>query len=232
MHLEVADDGAAAAALAAQQLERACHHAVKQRGRAVIAVSGGETPWPMLRAFAHAALPWSRVFVGQVDERCVPRGDERRNLTRIEQALVAAGPLPPSNLLAMPVDASDLEAAAHAYAVELERHADGVLDLVQLGLGADGHTASLVPRDPALDVDDRDVALAGPYQDTRRMTLTFRTLSAARERLWLVTGSEEAAALAQLWSGQGSAPATRVARERAWIVCDAAAGRLVALTNH
>src|SRR5690242_3834069 len=112
MQLSVADDAQAAAQLAARHLVRACQDAIDARGHAVIAVSGGETPWRMLREFAKAPLPWSRVFVGQVDERCVPRGDPQRNLTRLEQELVGAGPMPPANLLAMPVDTADLDAAA------------------------------------------------------------------------------------------------------------------------
>jgi 6-phosphogluconolactonase len=231
MQLTVGDDAQMAAQLAAQHLVRACTEAVKNRGRAVIAVSGGETPWRMLQEFSRARLPWSRVFVAQVDERCVPRGDAQRNLTRIEQELVHAGPLPRAHLLAMPVDAANLEAAAGAYALELAQQAEGTLDLVQLGLGVDGHTASLVPGDAVLQVEDRDVALSGPYQGTRRMTLTFRALCAAQERLWLVTGEAKAPALAALWSGQGDAPAIRVTRERSTIVADRAAAALLQTAN-
>jgi 6-phosphogluconolactonase len=227
MQLSIVEDAQSAAELAARHLVRACTEAIKNHGRAVIAVSGGETPWAALREFAKAPLPWSRVFVSQVDERCVPRADAQRNLTRLEQELVSDGPLPSANLLAMPVDAPDLETATSAYALDLARRAEGTLDLVQLGLGSDGHTASLVPGDPVLEVDDRDVALAGPYQGTRRMTLTFRALSAAQERLWLVTGEAKAAALEDLLSGRGNAPAVRVARERSLIVADKAAARLV-----
>ena len=231
MQLSIVEDGQSAAELAARHLVRACTEAIQNRGRAVIAVSGGETPWAALHEFAKAPLPWSRVFVSQVDERCVPRGDAQRNLTRLERALVSDGPLPSANLLAMPVDAPDLEAAASAYALDLARHAGGTLDLVQLGLGSDGHTASLVPGDPVLEVDDCDVALAGPYQGTPRMTLTFRALSAAQERLWLVTGEAKAAALEALWSGQGNAPSVRVARERSLIVADRAAASAIRKAN-
>jgi 6-phosphogluconolactonase len=193
----------------------------------VIAVSGGTTPWLMLREFARARLYWSSVYVVQVDERRAPRGDPQRNLTLLEEILVAQGPLPATNLLAMQVDDDDPDHATNAYAATLQRYAGGVLDLVQLGLGADGHTASLVPGDAVLAVHDRPVAWSGPYQGTPRMTLTYAALSKARERLWLVTGAAKAAALAQLVQGSGRSPAAAVSRENALVIADAAAAAQV-----
>jgi len=225
LRLIVGPDARSAARLAADELARACRQAVALRGRALIAVSGGETPWLMLEEFVARDLPWASIHVAQVDERCAPRDDERRNLTRLEALLLRPGPLPASQLLAMPVEMLDLDGAAKAYESRLAGLGGSplCLDLVHLGLGADGHTASLVPGDPVLSATDRDVGVAGPYLGLRRMTLTLRALSAARERLWLVTGAGKAQRLAELLSGTGEAPSVRVARHAATVVADLAA---------
>jgi 6-phosphogluconolactonase len=225
VRLIVGADAAAAARLAAAEIAAACIAAVASRGHALVALSGGETPGPMIEAFGSLDLPWHSICVAQVDERCVPRGDPRRNLRRIEEALVRNGRLPAANLLAMPVEETDLEAAAADYALRLVALAGAPLriDLVQLGLGADGHTASLVPGDPVLAVDDRDVALSGTYQGLRRMTLTLRALSAARQRLWLVTGDAKTTRLGELLAGEGDAPSVRVAAGNTTVVADRAA---------
>jgi 6-phosphogluconolactonase len=216
---------AQAAEIAAREIAAACREAVAQRGRAVIAVSGGETPWLMLGQLRSLDMPWNRTWVAQVDERVAPRGDPRRNLTRLEQALVSGGLLPARQLLAMPVEAADLAAAAAEYQATLEALAGRPLelDLVQLGLGTDGHTASLVPGDAVLEVADRDVALCGEYQGLRRMTLAFPGLDRARRRLWLVTGAAKAQRLRELLDGSGDGPAVRVARRDSLVVADAAA---------
>src|SRR4029450_5063264 len=164
--------------------------AVAERGRFTFAVSGGRTPWVM---FAHLAgkLPWEKVTIFQVDERVAPDGDPDRNLTQLERALP---PGAAADVRPMPVWANHLEAAAAQYADELPPS----LDLVHLGLGPDGHTASLIPGDPVLDVADRDVAMTGEYQGRRRMTLTYPALNRARKVLWLVTGAEKWNMLARL----------------------------------
>lgn len=225
MRLIVGNDARAAAHLAAEELARACRQAVAERGRALIAVSGGETPWLMIEDLAARNLPWTSIHVAQVDERCAPRGDAHRNLGRLEELLVGSGPLAAAQLLAMPVEAEDLEAAAQNYASRLALcgGCPPVFDVVQLGLGEDGHTASLVPGDAVLQVDDRDVALTAPYRGLRRMTLTLRALSRARERLWLVTGAAKADRLAELLDGRGEAPSVRVTRSAAVVVADRAA---------
>jgi 6-phosphogluconolactonase len=217
-----AADADAAAMLAADELAAACRAAVDERGIAVVAVSGGETPWQMLERFREYPLRWERIKLAQVDERVAPRDDARRNLTRLAQILVTDGPLPGENLLAMPVEADDLPCAAAQYQQRLEQAAGRpvTFDMVQLGLGADGHTASLVPGDAVLDVVDRDVAVTGKYQGLRRMTLTFPALNRARRRLWLVTGAAKAARLAELLAGSAAVgpPALRVSRDQAVVI--------------
>ncbi len=164
----------------------------------------------------------------QVDERVAPAGHPDRNLTHLRESLVGHAPLPPEQIHAMPVEADDLEAATKSYALTLRQIAGAppVLDLVHLGLGADGHTASLVPEDPVLGVTDVDVALTGIYQGRRRMTLTYPLINRSRCILWLVTGGEKARALERLCEDDVSIPAGRVRRDNALIFADGAAARL------
>ena len=220
----LADDAAVAQRAAAFIAERAAE-AVRARGVFTLAVSGGRTPWAMLRALAALPLPWAQLQLFQVDERVAPDGDAVRNLTNIQASLLAHAPLPAANLHAMPVTATDLDAAARAYAATLQRMCGmpAVLDLVHLGLGADGHTASLVPGDAALQVADADVTLAGPYQGHRRMTLSYPVLNRARCVLWLATGAEKRAMVTRLRAGDATIPAGRVRADRAWLLGDAAA---------
>lgn len=233
MRLIVAADAVEAGRLAAEAIAQCCRTAIGARGRAVVALSGGSTPRPMLQALARCSLPWRAVHVVQVDERAVPADDERRNLAALRTALVESGALPTANLHPMPVDAPGSAAAAAAYDAELASlcAARGALDLVQLGLGADGHTASLVPGDEVLHVTNRDVAwTGGSYQGTRRMTLTFRALDRAGERLWLVTGREKSAALALFQHGHGSFPARQVTRAGSAIYADRSAAKQLSRT--
>jgi 6-phosphogluconolactonase len=225
VRLRSAETAEGAARLAAQEVAALCREAVRDRGRAVIALSGGETPWLMLRELRTLDVPWSWLYVAQVDERVAPRGDVRRNRTRIEEILVDGGPLPARQFLPMPVEENDLAGAAAGYQRLLELHAGTPvqLDLVQLGLGTDGHTASLVSGDPVLRVRDRDVAPTGEYQGQRRMTLTYPALARARRRLWLVTGAAKAAPLADLLADRGHAPSIAVARGDTLVVTDATA---------
>jgi 6-phosphogluconolactonase len=194
-----------------------------------MAVSGGHTPWQVLLALAKEPVPWNEVHVAQVDERVAPAGDPDRNLTHLRESLLDHALLPPGQIHAMPVEEDDLEAAAASYARLLQQTAGSppVLDLVHLGLGPDGHTASLVPRDPVLDVADRDVALTGVYQQRRRMTLTYPMLNRSRRVLWLVTGTEKAEMLVRLQSGDVSIPAGRVRRDEALVLADRAAAERV-----
>ena len=225
MRLEVLPDAEAAAARAAARIAGAAREAIAARGRFVFAVSGGHSPWIMLRELAGEPLPWGKVHVFQVDERVAPAGDPDRNLTHLKESLLSRAPLPEANVHAMPVEAPDLEAGARDYARELERVAGAppVLDLVHLGLGPDGHTASLVPGDPVLSVTDRDVAITAPYMGRRRMTLTYPVLDRARSALWLVTGSDKAGMFARLRDGDPTIPAGKVRRDGALLLADRAA---------
>ena len=192
--------------------------AVAARGRFFVAFSGGRNPWRMLRVLADEDVPWPRVQVFQVDERVAPDGHPDRNLTHLRESLLAHAPLAAAQIHAMPVQADDLERAAAAYAGLLAAAAGAppVLDLVHLGLGPDGHTASLVPGDPVLEIDDRDVAVTAVYQGRRRMTLTFPALNRARRVLWFVTDNAEM--LARLARGDLSIPAGRVCQDRAVVI--------------
>lgn len=225
MHIEVFPDAAAVALAAARFVAAEARAAVQARGKFLLAVSGGTTPWQMQRALARESnLPWRGVHIFQVDERVAPAGHADRNLTYLAQALAHA-PLPPEQIHPMPVEADDLTAAADQYATKLAALAGSPpeLDLVHLGLGADGHTASLVPGDPVLEVVDRDVAITGEYQDRRRMTLTYPLLNRARKILWLATGASKAPMLARLRAADPTIPAGRVRQDAAAILADAAA---------
>jgi len=203
--------------------------AVAARGRFIMAVSGGHTPWTMLRVLADQDLPWADVHVVQVDERVAPAGHADRNLTHLRETLLAHCPLHPEQVHAMPVESADLESASGQYAAMLRQVAGdpAVLDLAHLGLGPDGHTASLVPGDPVLDVTNVDVALTGLYQGRRRMTLTYPMLDRARRIVWLVTGREKAEMLARLYAADPSIPAGRIAQQQALVLADRdAAGAL------
>ena len=221
MKIRVFADADAVARAGAACIAGEARAAIAARGRCVLAVSGGRTPWLMLRALAGEELPWDAVHVVQVDERVAPAGDPDRNLTHLRESLARA-PLPPQHVHAMPVEASDLAAAAVQYQAVLGELAGSppVLDLLHLGLGPDGHTASLVPGDPVLEVTDADVALTGSYQGRRRMTLTYPILRRARRVLWLVTGADKAGPLRRLRAGDASIPAGRVRAAEALVLAD------------
>ncbi len=225
MKVEILENADAVARSAAHLIAAQARAAVAARGRFTLAVSGGHTPWRMLRLLAEEDVPWSGVHVFQVDERVAPAGDPDRNLTHLQQSLLGAVKLPPAQLHAMPVEDQDLPAAAARYARVLESVAGAppVLDLVHLGLGPDGHTASLVPGDKSLDVTATDVTLSGPYQGRLRMTLTYPVLDRAREILWVVTGAEKVPMFQKLVAADRSIPAGRVKGERAVVLADAAA---------
>jgi 6-phosphogluconolactonase len=208
---EVLADARAAAARGAELIADAI-----AGGARTLAVSGGHAPWLMFELLGERDLDWSRVTIFQVDERIAPDGDPDRNLTHLRESLPAEGL---ERLSPMPVTDGDPEAAAERYAVELPES----IDLVHLGLGPDGHTASLVPGDPVLEVADRKVAVTGEYQGRKRMTLTYPVLEAAGRILWLVTGEDKVDALAKLRAGDESIPAGRLRNDRAILVAERAA---------
>lgn len=225
MKMEVLADPDAVARRAAAIIAAEARTAVAARGRFVVAVSGGHTPWIMLRALAGEDVPWKSVHVMQVDERVAPAGDPDRNLTHLRESLLEHASLRPEQIHAMPVESPDLEAAARQYALTLREIAGSppVLDLAHLGLGPDGHTASLVPGDPVLAIADRDVALTGVYMGWRRMTLTYPVLNRSRRVLWLVTGAEKVEMFTRLRDGDTSIPAGGVRRDEALMLADRAA---------
>jgi 6-phosphogluconolactonase len=229
MDIEVLEDSESVAHRAACVIADAAWDAISARGLFVMAVSGGHTPWMMLRDLSAMGIPWRAVHIVQVDERVAPEGHADRNLTHLRESLMSGGRLPSDQLYAMPVESPDLDAAAEFYAQTLGKIAGAppVLDLVHLGLGPDGHTASLVPNDPVLQVRNVDVALTGPYQGRRRMTLTYPVLNRARRVLWVVTGAEKALMVNRLLNGDRSIPAGRIRSDEALLIADsaAAAGR-------
>jgi 6-phosphogluconolactonase len=222
--LEGPDEVAARAAAFVANEARA---AVAASGRFTLAVSGGRTPWIMLRRLACESLPWHGVHVFQVDERVAPAGHPDRNWTHLRESLEPAA-LPQSQLYPMPVESAGLAAAAEEYARAMEAAAGAppAFDVIHLGLGADGHTASLVPGDVVLEVTDRDVAITGLYQGRVRMTLTYPVLNRARMVLWVVTGSEKREAFARFLDADPAIPASRVLRDHALVLADQAAAQL------
>jgi 6-phosphogluconolactonase len=225
-----ADVGGTAATLVADEL----HAAVAARGRATLALSGGTTPAAMLTELAERRLPWEHIHVFQVDERVAPDGSPDRNLSILGASLLDTVPIPATNVHPMPVTDADLDAAADRYAALLRAHAGNPprLDVVHLGLGSDGHTASLAPGEGALEIIHRDVVPTGFYRSHWRMTMTLPLLSRARWILWLVTGDRKARVVRQLVAGDATIPAARVRAERATLVADVDAAALVGSSAH
>lgn len=225
MKIDVFSDEQSTARAAAKFVAADAAAAVAARGQFVMAVSGGRTPWMMLRALGNEEVPWERIHVVQVDERVAPEEHSDRNLARLRENLLDHSPIRPEQIHAMPVESPDLEGAARQYASQLGEIAGSppTLDLVHLGLGPDGHTASLVPGELVLNVSDVDVAVTGVYQGRRRMTLTYPIINRARRILWLVTGNEKVGALLRLHKGDPSIPAGRIRQDRAVIFADRAA---------
>ena len=215
LQVEVLSDADAVAERGAEIVAATTEAAIAERGRFTFAVSGGRTPWAMFEGL-YGRMPWEKVTIFQVDERIAPDGDPDRNLTLLQRSLPPGGA---ADVRPLPVWAEDLDAAAAEYAQGLPEQ----LDLVHLGLGPDGHTASLLPGDPVLDVSEGDVAVTGEYQGRRRMTLTYPAINRARKILWLVTGEDKVDALARLRASDPSIPAGRISTANALVVADAAA---------
>ncbi len=202
--LEVLDDPPAVLRRGAELIAEAAREAVSERGSCALAVSGGHDPWPMFSQLEDLEMDWTKTEIFQVDERVAPSCSDERNLTHLIESLSigAQGSIRP-----MPVTDDDLDAAAERYAESLPE----ALDLAHMGIGPDGHTASLVPGDPVLEVDDRRVAVtAGEFEGVRRMTLTYPELHRVRRLLWVVTGEKKVDALRKLLARDPSIPAGRV----------------------
>jgi len=225
MKMEVLADVEQVAVRAAALIAASARAAFKARKRFVMAVSGGHAPWMILRMLGKEEVPWGGVHILQVDERIEPAGDPDRDLIHLRESLLANTMIETTHVHPMPVDLQSADKAIAAYTRTLVSIAGPcpVIDLVHLGLGSDGHTASLVPGDPILQVMDRDVAITGVYQGRRRMSLTYPVLNRAAQILWVVTGSENGEALAQLLNGSTSIPGGRIRRDNALILADQAA---------
>src|SRR5512140_3497015 len=219
---EFLPDPGAVAVRAAARIAQVAREAVTERGRCALAFSGGTTAWRAFRSLAEEDIPWERVHLFQVDERVAPSGDPERNFLHLKEALIDRIAIPSANVHPMPVEAEDLDEGACRYEAILRQFAGTppALDLVQLGLGEDGHTASLFPGDAVLRVVDSDVAATGLHKERRRMTLTFPAIDRARCILWLVTGAGKSAALERLRAGSRSIPAGRVRSDRAVLLAD------------
>jgi 6-phosphogluconolactonase len=221
--VEILPDAAAASGRTAEWIAQCALQTLDRQERFVMALSGGTEPWQAFRILAEKELPWSRIHVLQVDERIAPAGHPDRNFTHLQESLLARVPLAQGH--AMPVDEPDLQLAADRYSALLYELAGSppALDLVHLGLGQDGHTASLAPGDPVLEVIDAEVALTGEFRGRRRMTLTLPAINRARNIVWLVPGERKAAALARLLAGGSRDPAARVSERHTVLIADRAA---------
>lgn len=218
-----------AARAAADHIAELAHAAVDARHAFTIAFSGGTTPLPMFDGLAESDIPWRHAHLFQTDERVAPRGDPDRNLTLLDERLLSRIPIAEDQVHAMPVDGGDIEASAASYERTLRRVAGlpPILDVVHLGLGADGHTASLVPGDRVVNVRDREVAFSEAYQGRRRMTLTVPVLDRARHLVWLVCGSAKAGAVLRLLIADPAIPAARIQLQRATLFADQDAAALL-----
>jgi 6-phosphogluconolactonase len=217
VHHELRDfpDADAVATAAAAFVAQRARESIDDHGQFTFAVSGGRTPWSMFEKLAQLDVDWANATLYQVDERIAPVGDSTRNLTNLERSLGERRP----TIVAMPVNDHDLNAAAATYGASLPAR----FDLVHLGLGPDGHTASLIPGDPVLTVHDRLVAVTGVYQGEQRMTLTYEALARADQLLWLVTGEDKRSALSALLRGDTTIPASGVAAPSSLVMADRAA---------
>ena len=222
MNVEIFPDETSLAKRAAAVIAAEARAAVAARGRFVMAVSGGKSPWVMLADLASEDVPWANVHVFQIDERIAPAGDPDRNYEHLRDTLLEHAPIPEQQIYAMPVENPDVEAAAKQYAQTLESVAGKppVLDLAHLGLGPDGHTASLIPGDPVLKVSDRDIAITGFYQDRKRMTMTYPVINRARKIMWLVSGKDKVDAMKKLRAADPSIPGGRISQTQAMLLAD------------
>lgn len=225
MDIRILSDAGAVAQEAAKEIATTAREAIDARGSFVMAVSGGKTPWEMLRMLGSEDVPWENVHIVQVDERIAPAGDPDRNLTHLTESLLDHTPIYPENIHAMPVEDNDLTAATVKYIQKLEQISGTppVLDLVHLGMGPDGHTASLIPGDPVLEVMDSDVALTGLYQGRHRMTLTYPIINRSLKVIWVLAGSGKVEMFRRFRDGDESIPSGRINKSNTVVFADRAA---------
>ena len=210
---------------AAAYIEQLIRETLAHKKTFSMAISGGRTPWEMLKILSKASLPWTRVNLFQVDERVAPDGHADRNLTQLFQAIEGSPLVTQLRIFPMPVLAANLDEGCREYIQVLDEVTEGKgLDLIHLGLGSDGHTASLVPGDGVLDLQDRLVACTqNTYQGRIRMTLTYPLLNSAKQILWIVTGSEKQEMVRRLLNQDASIPAGSIRQENALLMADQAA---------
>lgn len=217
--LEICEDAEAAMRRAASFIAARLQEALDQRGRASLALSGGRTPARMCALLAAEDLAWTDIDVFQVDERIAPLDHQDRNAVLLRAAFGRRVDRSAERFHWMPVDGEDLEDAARRYAREIEdRYA--ALDVVHLGLGDDGHTASLFPGAPELEASERVTLTASEHLGRRRMTMTLPLINSARQIVWLVVGQDKRRVLARLIDGDPALVAGRVRRNDALIVTD------------
>jgi 6-phosphogluconolactonase len=227
--LIIAKDRAELRRVAAEVLARKIQAAVQARGRCTIALSGGSTPGPVYQELGDSDLaqkvPWSQLEIYFADERAVPIGDPESNYRLVKETLLRLHPEVLGQVYRMPADAPDRDQAAKRYA----RRLPDPLDLLGLGMGPDGHTASLFPGSAALDEKvERVVAVRAPKPPAERMTITPAVIERARAIVVIVSGSEKAPMLARALTGDPdpkSVPA-QLLRHATWVVDQAAAGSL------
>jgi 6-phosphogluconolactonase len=225
MKTEIFPQADQVAARAADYLEQEIREKLSHQKSFSLAISGGRTPWEMLKLLSRADLPWQQINLFQVDERVAPDGHPDRNLTQLFQAIAGTAMVTQLRIFPMPVTAEDLEVAAKEYTEVLNEVTDGKgLDMIHLGLGSDGHTASLVPGDGVLAIQDRLVACTqNNYQGKIRMTLTYPLLNSAKQILWIVTGSEKKEMVKRMLKQDPSIPAGSIRQENALLLVDQAA---------
>jgi len=210
---------------AAAYIEQLIRETLVRKKSFSMAISGGRTPWEMLKILSKAPLPWTRVNLFQVDERVAPDGHADRNLTQLFQVIEGSPLVNRLRIFPMPVMVEDLDAASQDYAKLIHEITEGEgLDLIHLGMGSDGHTASLVPGDGVLDLTDREVGCTEQlYQGRIRMTLTYPLLNSAKRILWIVTGAEKQEMVQRLLKQDPSIPAGAVNQANALLMADQAA---------
>lgn len=228
MKIHIEADADVLALQAAAWIGGQARRTLDERGQFSIALSGGRGPHRLYEALAREKIEWQRVQLFQVDERAAPPDSPERNFRAIRALLVERVAIPAGQVHPMPVDTDDLEAAAGEYAATLERALgpERILDLVHLGLGEDGHTASLLPGDAASE-PGAPVIVSREHEGFRRLSLNYPVLSAARQRCWFVTGAGKSEVLPRAVDGDLAIPAGRIRREDSLVFADQAAAVLL-----